>query len=138
MCKVIEPEVAGGFGEQAILDTSVHPPIVKNFHFEFAGWLGDDILENFPCFMVTQSLKDKIESENLTGITFANVLITRSFNFNELYPDRQMPEFYWAKITGDATNDFFLGKDHRLVISEKAYELLKRFNIGNATVEDLL
>lgn len=73
-----EPEVSGGFWEKAQLDSTVHPPIVKKLHFEFSGWLGDDIIETFPCFIVTEALKNKLEIDGLTGIIFDNVIISKS------------------------------------------------------------
>jgi len=138
MFKIIEPEVAGGLGDKTLLDNSVHPPFINKLHFEFEGWLGDDILETFPCFLVTESLKNKIEDENLAGITFDDVLITKSSIFIEMYPDKMLPKFYWAKINGTfVKSDFFLGADHRLVISKKAYELLSHFKIAHALIEDM-
>lgn len=47
MFRYIEPEVAGGLGEETQMDSTVHPPLVKKLHLEFEGWLGDDILETF-------------------------------------------------------------------------------------------
>ena len=138
MYRCIEPEVAGGLGKETLIDNSVHPPIVKMLHFEFEGWLEDDILETFPCYIVTESLKNKIEEEELTGITFDNLFVTKSLNFFELYPNKQLPRFYWAIINGVyAKHDFFLGTDNRLVISESAYKLFCGFNIHNAIVEEL-
>lgn len=37
----LEPEVSGGLGDDAIMDTGVHPPVVTRLHYEFDGWLGD-------------------------------------------------------------------------------------------------
>jgi putative Mn2+ efflux pump MntP len=56
---VVEPEVAGGFGPNSILDPSVRPPLVTRFNYEFDVWLGDPILEAIGCFIVTQSLRRK-------------------------------------------------------------------------------
>lgn len=136
MFRIIEPEVAGGMGSETQLDNTVHPPLVKRLHFEFEGWLGDDILETFPCFLVTESLKNKIQNENLTGIAFNTVLITKSSNFITMYPDKSLPKFYWAQIKGSfGKTDFFLGPDKRLVISEKSFLLLSQFQIKNALIE---
>ena len=65
MYKYIEPEVAGGLGNETIIDKNYHPPIVKKLHYEFNGWLGDDILESFPCFIVSERLKNEIIKKNL-------------------------------------------------------------------------
>ena len=131
----IEPEVAGGLGENTVLDTSVHPPIVSRLHYEFDGWLGDVLLETFPCFIVTKDAKRKLQSIGATGITFDDVEITTSALFQGLYPNRQLPEFFWLQIEGKPGHDDF-GIDHdlRLVISERALEVLRGLGISNALV----
>lgn len=94
MYKLIETEVAGGLGEQIQMDNSFFPPLIKNLHYEFEGWLGDDILESFPCYIVTERLRDGIELGKLTGVSFDKVFISKSETFLELYPDRELPNFF--------------------------------------------
>lgn len=138
MYKLIEPEVAGSLGDQTQLDNSFFPPLIKNLHYEFEGWLGDDILESFPCYIVTERLRKGIESEQLSGISFDQVLVSKSETFLELYPDRELPNFFWAKINGESNrDDFFITEKNGLAISERAYSLLKNYNIGQADVNDL-
>lgn len=138
MYRFIEPEVAGGLGEQTQLDNSFFPPLIKNLHYEFEGWLGDDLVESFPCYIVTERLRKGIESEQLSGISFDQVLVSKSETFLELYPDRELPNFFWAKINGESNrDDFFITERNVLAISEKAYLLLKNYNIDQADIEDL-
>ena len=47
--------------------------IVRKFHYEFDGWLGDVLLESCPCFIVTEAAKKKLQSIGATGIKFASV-----------------------------------------------------------------
>ena len=49
----LEPEVPGGWGTGIEVDNSCHPPIVKRLHIEFDGWCGDELLECYPCFIVS-------------------------------------------------------------------------------------
>ena len=69
MFHTLEPEVAGGFGEQTILDNSTHPPDVKWLHYVLDGWLGDDILESFPCYIVTERLRRTPQPQNLCAMS---------------------------------------------------------------------
>jgi hypothetical protein len=139
MFKTIEPEVAGGMGEETHLDTSVHPPVVFQLHYEFQGWLGNDILEMFPCYIVTENLKAAIFQTHLTGVNFDNVKISTSYEFNQLYPETVLPGFSWMKIFGKAgEDDFGISDKFRLVISEKAYHLLSLFNISAANIQDFI
>ncbi|MDQ0065119.1 hypothetical protein [Chryseobacterium lathyri] len=138
MYKVIEPEVAGGLGDNTEMDTSFFPPLIKNLHYEFDGWLGDDILESFPCYVMTETLRKAIEFENLTGIYFNEVLISKSETFLELYPNKELPNFFWAKINGEPyKDDFFITEKIILAISDRAYSLLKKYNITQAEIGDL-
>lgn len=138
MYKLIEPEVAGSLGKETELNNEVFPPHVKKLHYEFDGWLGDDILESFPCYIVTDSLRKDLENNKFTGISFHEVTISKSETFSELYPERELPEFYWLKITGEVyKDDFFTTEENMLAISERAYFVLQKHNINNADIEDL-
>lgn len=134
MFRYVEPEVAGGIGDKTVLDASFHPPVIHRLHYQFAGWLGDDILETFPCYIVTERLKQGIEGQALTGAIFDRVIISKTEAFNEL--DILLPEFHWLKVVGTPRkDDFGIAEDYRLLISDEAFSLLKNFNISNAILE---
>ncbi len=122
----LEPEVAGRHGERSIVDRSVHPPRVTVLHHIFDGWLGDELLESFPAFLVTESLSKLIEAEQLTGVRFSDAIeVEASEQFEELYPGRQLPKFRRLEPLGvPLQSDFALGPDHRLIVSERALRVL--------------
>lgn len=137
MCFVLGPEVAGGFGDLTFIDTSVFPPLVSSVELQLEGWLGDDLLETFPCFFVTEQLHDAIEAAELTGYQFNAVKVTKSELFNALYPSRNVPHFFWLRVIGDANvNDFGLSVDHRLVVSRKALDIMSGFNLQNCDISE--
>lgn len=78
MYKLIEPEIARDLGEQAQMDNSFFTPIIKNLHYEFEARLGNDILESFPFYIVTEKIRKGIESARLTGVIFDEVLVSKS------------------------------------------------------------
>ncbi|WP_241280096.1 hypothetical protein [Chryseobacterium cucumeris] len=83
-------------------------------------------------------MRKGIESKQLSGISFDQVLVSKSETFLELYPDRELPNFFWAKINGESNrDDFFITEKNGLAISERAYSLLKNYNIDQADIEDL-
>jgi hypothetical protein len=133
---VIEPEVAGGLGEYTILDTTVHPPNVRHLHYEFYGWLGDDIVESFPCLMISQRLAELLPS-TLRGFELAEVEISKSDEFEELQPGQYLPAFMWLKVHGTVgVDDFSVAKDHRFVISELVRDIFHQVKITNCEFED--
>lgn len=133
----LEPEVAGGLGEHTVMDTSVHPPLVSRLHYEFEGWLGDDLLESFPCYIVTARLREGLESAGTSGCTFDDVEVSKSDTFEELYPGRELPTFYWLRVEGGAgADDFGIAADHRLVASERILDLIKaNYRLNQCDIE---
>lgn len=132
---VIKPEVAGGLGSLSKIDKSTHPPFVTRLHYEFSGWMGDDIVETFPTFIVTDALFGAIESSRLSGVEFDDVIVTKDRQFEQLFPDvaSSLPRWYWLRPVGRThTSDFSQDDAGRLIVSEKALELLQGFNINNA------
>lgn len=133
---VIEPEVAGELGPDTVMDTSVHPPKVSELHYDFKGWLGDDLLESFPSFVVTGRCKVALEKAGFSGFTFAPAKVTASDIFLELYPGQSLPDFHWLKVNGVAgKDDVGLASDHRLVVSEEVLRLLRSMRLEHCDVE---
>ena len=130
--------MAGQLGENTVLDSTFHPPIITRLHYEFDGWLGDDILESFPCFICSQRLTDHLKNSNLTGFVFKNCEVTKSDQFFDLYPRVSLPVFYWFIVGNDRGNDFFLLPDASLVVSEDALEALKKFQILHCDIKEFI
>jgi hypothetical protein len=134
---MLEPEVAGGLGEQTDIDSSAHPPVVTRLEYRFEGWLGDDILESFPCYIVTERLKEALAALPPTGCAFDSVLVSKSEVFEELYPNRALPKFFWLKVTGRAgVDDFGLSAAYQLIVSERCLRRMEQFNLADCTVEE--
>ncbi len=131
---VVEPEVAGGWGKNTVFTrTPGKPTVVHKLHYQFDGWLGDELLESTPCYIVTERLAHEIERAQLTGVRFDEVEVTTSDQFKELYPNRQLPKFVWLQVEGKpGQDDFGIAPGLRFVVSERALELLKRVGISHA------
>lgn len=133
----LEPEVAGSLGKNTQIDTAVHPPRVYKLHYELDGWLGDDLLESFPCYLITESLKQKIETLKPSGCRFDNVEITQSDQFAMLYPQKDIPNFFWLRIHGKAgVDDLGVSDDNMLIVSERILSVMKNFHLNNCDIEE--
>jgi hypothetical protein len=136
---VLEPEVAGGIGKNTLLDRSVHPPIPIKFNYEFSGWLGDSLLETVASFIVTKSLGEQIKISKLTGVIFGEVEISKDGQFEDHYPNRELPEFIWLQIKGVAgVDDFGLSTKHLLVVSQAALTVLQREQLNHCEIAEYL
>jgi hypothetical protein len=122
----LSPEVAGDWGDNIVVDVSTHPPVVSRLHFEFQVWLGDEIVQTFPCYLATDALARLVEMAGLSGVRFGPVEVSTSPMFEQLYPGRALPVFRWMKVHGQpGIDDFGLRPDASLVVSESALSVLR-------------
>lgn len=132
----LEPEVACELGEGSDVDTSVHPPSVSSLEVRFVGWLGDELLETFPCYVVTDSLARDLASAKLTGFELDRLSVVTSDEFDEIYRGPPLPEFRWLKVTGRAgLDDFGLSERHTLVVSERAFHALRQHTLIHCLIQ---
>jgi hypothetical protein len=132
----VEPEVAGGLGNNTVMDSSRHPPIVSRLHYQIDGWAGDAILESFPIFIVTEGAKESLLQIGATGAAFADVEVTVSDKFEDLQPGQKFPVFAWLKPSGKAgQDDIGATVGGRLVLSQRALDALSRLGTSNARIE---
>jgi hypothetical protein len=135
---IIEPDVAASLGEETVLDAAMHPPRVEHLHIVMEGWFGDGLLEVFPCFLFREDLSKAIKKADLVGVEFTPLTMTVSEEFRHQSPRVDIPVFIWGKIVGaQEQSDFFLTDGHKLVVSDRALEILESFNIANAKVEQV-
>ena len=134
---ILEPEVAGCLGDKTVMNREIHPPYVTALHYQFNGWLGDVLVESFPCFIATIDVVQQLQKIAASGVQFGDVCVTKGTQFQEIYPDQAIPEFKWLQINGIAgSEDFGLASDFRLVVSDRILNILKPLGISHALVEE--
>lgn len=148
---VIEPEVAGGWGDNIVVaDRSVHPPSISRLHYEFHGWPSDVLLKGFGVYIVTREAMKKIQIINATGASFDKVEVSTSATFEafqKLHTGSKLPEFVWLKVVGQAGYDDFgiipyrninsiSYPELRLVISERVLDVLRPMGLAYAVVNE--
>lgn len=137
----LAPEVAGHLGPETVIDRSPHPPIVHAVQYEFDGWPVDDLIEAFPCFIMTDKMKTLIEGARASGCSFGPVKVTTSEQFEELeeledfQPPRELPPFSWLIVNGTARrDDFGISATGSLIVSERILQVLKRGRLENCDI----
>jgi len=134
---ILEPEVAGGIGGNSILDHQTKPPIIVKLNYEFDDWLGDDLIEGFRCFICAEKLAKAIDESNLTGYAFDECETTKSQLFYDLNENGlNLPKFIWLNVIGGESDDFFMMPPFKLLLTERALNVVKQFNLNNCTIEE--
>jgi hypothetical protein len=154
MLYMLEPEVAGELGEKTEFQNyddvrlKGERPIVTKLNYSFTGWLGDELLEATPCFIVTEALAKAIEKNSLSGYRFEKVLISFSDEFKEIYPDKKMPIFKRLIPTGKVIienglckewsgDDICASQNSYIVVNSKALSIIRDHNIENCDITEL-
>ena len=131
----LEPEVAGSWGGETVADTSVHPPIVSELHYVFDGWLGDSIIESFPCFIVTETLGDAFIAAQFKGFELRDVSTECSDQYTQLFPGQPLPKFRWLYVTGVASvDDFGISDQNILVVSSQAMAIIREHKCAHCDI----
>lgn len=133
-----EPEVAGGLGPGIDYDPRRGAePLVGPLHYEFAGWLGDDIVTTSGYWIVTGRLADALRESPLTGYELGEVVVTTEEQFDMFYSHLDLPRD-WKRLiptgTEEGGEDFVLETVVDLLVSDAALELLRRFTIDDADI----
>jgi hypothetical protein len=133
----IHPEVPASIGKNSVIERIQDVPLkIIKLHLVFEGWLGGDLMETSPAFYVTKKLKDALSNSMLSGIAnFLLVEVSKSENFLELYPNKQLPDFFFLKIKGTPYMDDFGIDKGFLIISERAKDFLSNFNLSDSVIE---
>lgn len=84
--KKVLPEILLDLGDKTVFDND-SSPVKKTIklHINLKNWHGDDLLWNFPETIVTQKLKEDLESNVFTGIEFDNLIISNDEYFEDNY-----------------------------------------------------
>ena len=132
----MEPEVAGELGDRSRIRHVDGRLQVDRLHYEFHGWLGDCLVESTPCFIVTKEAESALLSASATGIRFDPVEVSRSETFDELQLDCRLPAFTWLVVDGRAgRDDFGIGADLILIVSEHALKILRQVGLTHALIK---
>jgi len=152
----IEPEVAGGWGSATVVTNrkqieagDARIPEIAYCEYVFDGWLGDEILESFPCFIVTDKLRAYIEDARLTGFHFQSVKISKSDIFQELQGHIELPLFWRLMPEGRVCfnsqyeveswsgHDICVAQRGELVVTELALSVLRQSKFENCEIHGL-
>jgi hypothetical protein len=124
---IIQPEVIVGIGENTEGEDINDHEGISHLHINLEDWLGDDLVEVFPCYLVTEKLKNNLESSQFTGYSFNDVELTKDEYFSDNYQlNKALAKFYWLKINGrEGTDDLFIGEKFKLQVSAEFLLFLK-------------
>jgi len=107
------------------MDTTTFPPKVTKVHLVIEDWLGDDLLQCFPCQFVTEKLMQLLTNAGLSGISFESIKVTEGDQFQELSPGRALPNL-WRLLVGTPAGEGEIGVTHdmQLVVSDEMFSWL--------------
>ncbi|MEV4316754.1 hypothetical protein [Actinocrispum sp. NPDC049592] len=130
---LVNPEVAGGLGPETVMDTTVHPPRVSRLEYEVVDWLGDCIVQSFPCYLTLRGVAKKLEALKFTGFHSDEAAISEADEYRDINPDGELPDLVWLVVDGQpGRDDLGLTDKAELIVSEPVLEVFRSeaFNVG--------
>ncbi|ANZ39875.1 hypothetical protein BBK82_31345 [Lentzea guizhouensis] len=122
----IRPEVAGGLGDDAVLDHTGERPVVTHLHYEVADWLGDCIVSTSPEYLVVPGTAARLQGAGFRSFRLAEAQVTASDQFEIFNPGGSPPELLWLRVDGTpGVDDLGITEAGHLVVSEAVLELLR-------------
>jgi hypothetical protein len=133
---VIKPEPSGHPGPGTVVEAGGEVPLVKDLHYVFDWWVGDALVGSYPFFLVTDSLKTALSAlGGRSGFDFAAARVSTSDFFRKTGPNRQLPLFWWLRVSGTAgVDDIGLSKGHALVVSARILSVLLEQRLEQAEI----
>lgn len=139
MYKIVQPEVIVGLGNKTEFGEAAPPfKTVMKLHINLEDWLGDDLMECHPCYIITDNLKRGLENTDFSGFTFDRLELDRDEYFSDNYRlKKPLPLFHWLKITGKVNvDDVYIGEGKSLFCSDKFIKYLKEnFTVNYLTID---
>jgi hypothetical protein len=157
----LKPEVAGSTGDGTVITNyddlrsgAALVPSVEHLEYAFDDWLGDDLIESFPCFIVTNALAASLEAGGLSGLELRDVTITVSELWEQLHEDdptgAALPRFRWFVPTGTVSiepgetsyrdwsgHDLCLSQRAELIVTDRALAVMRTLRLDQCEVEPL-
>jgi len=126
--KKIQPEVIVGLGAETEFQEKEAPfKTVVKLHINLEDWLGDDLMECYPCYIVTENLKHLLENNSFNGYEIRQMKVSLDENFEYNYSkSKPLPLLHWLQIVGkNNIDDLFLDENKDLNVSEDFLVFLK-------------
>ncbi|GAL82602.1 hypothetical protein JCM19274_5677 [Algibacter lectus] len=135
----IQPEVICGLGEKTTFK-EFEPPFktILNLHIDLEDWLGDDLMECYPAFIITEKLKKGLEISDFSGFKFSEMEVSKAEYFEDNYQlEKPVPIFFWLQVIGqEFADDILLNDKKELYLKPKLLKYLQgKFNVNYLQVE---
>lgn len=148
MLFLLECEVAGGLGERTIIDNNKN---IVHLDYEFAGYMGDEIIETIKSFVITFSLADDIKNNQLNGYSLQDIELSANEEFYDFNQEEELSDFGLRLIPNGTVNvdknkqeyqdwsgqDFCFSNTSCLVVTEKALKILKMHKLNYCEITEL-
>ncbi len=149
----INAEVAGGLGPATVIANmedlrsgQASKPIVTRLEYVFDDWLGDDLVESTPCYLVTKWLASRMKA--LSGFRVDTPITSTSELYTDIRDDAPLPEFLWLRPEGEVRisaevvlgwsgHDLCQSQDGLLIVTEAALRVLRGGRLEHAIITPL-
>ncbi|MDW8382134.1 MAG: hypothetical protein RMN51_08525 [Verrucomicrobiota bacterium] len=109
------------------MDTSIHPPVVREFHCLVDMMPRSAIWRVFACVIVSHQLATRLQQHSCSGCELKKAICEPSEAFFHFYgKSARLPDLHWCVVTGKAyVDDVGLAEGWKLIVSDKVKQLIE-------------
>jgi hypothetical protein len=134
---VLEPLIAGELGDDTVLDTGSHPPLVRSVEFVLDAPTDEDLIESFPVFLVSEELGSALAAAKLNGFRLDDADVRPSSEYLAVFGEVPHKRYRWLRMISSGASDCWLDDQYRLCVSDRMYSLISRHRIEGCDVTAL-
>jgi hypothetical protein len=125
----ISPIVPGDMANDADVDTSLVPPVVRNASVIFKSSSLCDLMEIYPFYIVSDRLRDMIAKQSFSGVSWSKLTVKKDGLVVNGYSN--------MIITGGYdSDDFALGSNNLMIVNNRVLKEIKKFDIGECEISE--
>lgn len=123
----LPPQVAGEIGDKTVIDTTQVPEVTEWVEYVLDSPENDDIISSVSTYLISEELCARLNSD-FAEIEFQtrDADVSWGYIYKEMYGEEQHKRFLQLLPNRDPKGDFWMNKGGELVVSDRAWEALRK------------
>jgi hypothetical protein len=132
----LDPQIAGELGGRTVLDSTTHPPVVRELEYVLDQPEADDLIQSFPVFLVGVDLARRLQEAGLSGVGLAEAVVRPSAEYTAAY-GRAPHRSYRRLQPGNVGEDCWVDDSGRLCVSDRMMRILDDAELSDCLVSEI-
>ena len=133
----LDPQVAGELGENTVIDTSSHPPVVSHVDFVLDYPETDDLIQAFPVLLVSAEMADRLTAADVAGVALSGASVRPSEDCLAVYGAAGTGSYRRLEPVGTERDDCWLSNEFLICVSDRMMRILAQGIMKNCDTKEI-